>query len=418
VTGVRPVVPILLILATACGAGSDSGEEYEAIHPNEQDRLSAATDVPVVHVSFSPGTADLPPELAPLATFDESAAIGLPEALDGETSDPVFGTLIDAEVGEDGSIALLDADRSIVRILDPALEPFRVLGGEGAGPGGLSGARKVFWRGPDELAVYGSGRIDAFRIEDGASRSLGRTPIPSVDFQSDACALEDRLYVLGLRFEEDQGEDPGSADSAESPDPDVSGVHPELIHELGAAGQAVRSFSVPYRAAIPVPGHQRRLLSIIATGALECAPGYVWAGYSVLGEIHAHRDDGELAWVARIDDFDRPGFLFEWDASGRATGIDFEPGAFDAGHYEESLDRISLLSTDVLAVQVTRTERGTDQEGYPETQTYRTYLLDPRDGRLLGGFGGDHRILGGRNGIAILYREVPFPQIAVVRLQN
>jgi len=424
------VGPLLALLALAMACSDEAEVEYlqlgggvqAVVHPVQPYRLSSHTDVPVVRVSLpEEGGAPLPADLAPLATFDEASAVGVLEATDGASSDLVFGTLTDAEVAPDGTVLLLDGSYSVVRVLSPSLEPVDVLGGEGEGPGEFDGPGWLFWVGPDEFGVLGAGRIEVFRQAGGTYEYSRRIPVGALPSAEDACFTPEHRYVEGLRLS--VGEAEVTREGLRQIDFEEATIQPEVLHEIGAGGDVLRSFSAPYQVTLPYEngGDLLHMALNLTNGPLACRAGVVWAGYSLLGEVHALGEDGALRWITRLMDLGHPGLRYMWDASGQRYGRsgiyhveDFEGGDFALPY----LNRVILLSDDVLAAQVRNTYYGPIEEGQPQsvTITYRTYLLDPEDGHFLGGFTADHQILGGGNGTAVLYRELLFPQISVVRL--
>jgi hypothetical protein len=49
---------------------------------------------------------------------------------------------------------------------------------------------------------------------------------------------------------------------------------------------------------------------------------------------------------------------------------------------------------------------------------FRTYFVDANTGTGLGGIRAKHQVIGGGQSRAILYRDDPFPQVAVVALRR
>jgi hypothetical protein len=73
---------------------------------------------------------------------------------------------------------------------------------------------------------------------------------------------------------------------------------------------------------------------------------------------------------------------------------------------------ISLLSPTVLAVQVNSRIAEEANKGIVDISR-RVYVIDPRGIEGIGAFRG-HGVLGGGRGLAVVYREDPFPQFALV----
>jgi len=427
---IRTCVPSLLLIATACGVGADAGYIQlgggiqGVVHPTEDARLSSRTDMPVSRIALpTEGDARLPDALSALATFDDASAVGLLESPDDNASDLVFGTLIDAEIAPDGNVLLLDGDYSVVRVLSPTLEPIQTFGGEGQGPGELDGPESLMWLAPDELGVFQPGRIEVFQWGDGAFEYARRVTVTALPAPDGACTTGESMHFTGIRFSMDGAPVDRAGLAGGQFSQDEATIHPETVHELGMDGEYVRSYSTPYLGELPYDnGGDRFHLAINHSGGpLACDIDRVWAGYSLLGEVHAFDEEGSLAWIARVTDLGHPGLLYTWNAAGERVGrsgsinVDLERGDFTLPW----MDRLTLVG-DVMAAQVTRNHYGPIAEGERQTvsTTYSTYLLDAETGRLLGAFDADHQILAGRNRMVILYQEAPYPRISVVRLED
>jgi hypothetical protein len=208
-------------------------------------------------------------------------------------------------------------------------------------------------------------------------------PVRAVDF----CWIGTRTFALGPFFQ--------VVDSA------LLLNSTALVHEIAPDGHMLRSFSNPYRF------DNRFVIETLGAGRMACSTnhgGLIWVGYSYLGETHSLTADGKVLWIARITDFNRRGFLTTQTSSG------FDPNAL-------AMDRIksvTLLSDSVLAVQVeTRTRANATTA--PWDIRLRTYVLNAETGDLITSFSADHEIIGGGNGIAIQYKNAPFPRVSLAQ---
>jgi hypothetical protein len=149
-------------------------------------------------------------------------------------------------------------------------------------------------------------------------------------------------------------------------------------------------------------------------GKLACDParGIVWVAYETLHEIHALDLAGNLLWVSRLTDMITTPMIESEGSRFRADAKEGVP--------IEIITHITLLDESLLAVQVLSVlaERVAEGDGFDRTFTYRTYFIDADTGLGVGAFRRNHQVIGGGNGHAILYREDPFPQFAVVSLSG
>jgi hypothetical protein len=415
----RATLLLISLLAGCEPAAIAARGPQEAVHPVREQRLSSATDAPVIDIAFTPG-ATLPPALAPLATFDESAAIGLFDASEGSEAF-VFGSLIDARVDAAGSVLLLDEDHTVVRVLSRSLDSILVVGGSGEGPGEFRRPTSLLLGSPDEFAVLDEGRrqLQSFRRVGGRYEPSERRSVPRLLDLSGGCYVAGSLYVKGLQVM--VGNEAVTYAERQTFDRAEWRPVPENIHEQDAAGNVIRSFSVPYTNTLPHIGPlMMHLASSLNAGSMDCNGRLLWIGYIFLGEIHAMNSEGELAWIARIEDYEFPQYIYRWSAAGEPLEgwgrMTFDP---EPGNYSiEILTHVSLLTPELLAVGLQRQTVGAVEDDYPQTFTYRTYLLHPETGEFLGAFVADHQVIGGGNGRAVLYRPQPYPQIVVVDLAS
>lgn len=410
-------VCLSVLLLTACDGSAPDGIR-EVVHPVPEYRLSSKSGGAVHQIAYDSARA-LPPQLRRLAVFDESAALGVAETqLDSaKPAAPlplVFGTLVDADVDADGRVLLLDADYRIVRVIDSRNRPAGFVGGSGNGPGEFNDPASFVRLAPDEFGVLSADqhRIERFRVGTSYTGS-GRITLNAIPRTEAACFSASRLYTKGIRL---------SADGVPLTPANMSGAdlksaivgHDGFVHELDAGGGIVRSFSMPYDSLVD----QLLAINITTDGDMTCDRERVYVGYGVLGEVHTFDRDGGLRWIVRVTDLDHPGYRYRWGRSGRmprsgSPAMDASQG--NVGY--EWINRLSLLSPELLAIDVKRRQIGSRSDGFPVTFTHRTYFVDARTGSPLGAFAGEHEVLGGGHGYVVLYREDPFPQVQVTRLR-
>ncbi len=336
------------------------------------------------------GEAVLPEWAAPLADFDRGARFG---SADGSDGAPLIGELGAAAIARDGTVALLDQSFGLVRFISSSAEEISVLGGFGDGPGEFVGPSSVFNLDDAGIGVLDpeGGRIEILDIG-GEPNGSKRVLMPIVG-ASDACLVGRDIFALGLRVT-------GLGTGEESVDT------PSTIHQLSGDGELVGSFHVPYAfVSDPMIG------LVYSVGQLACSEDSedftIWAAYSFLGEIHALTPDGAVKWITSIGDLEYPNQL----QSGQSLRMDPIQS-----RRIEYVSHISLVARNVLAVQVT--SRHVEEAFVAPVFSYRTYLLDPETGAYLAGFIASHRVIGGRSGIAVLYRDDPFPEVAIVEVRR
>lgn len=413
-------VVLASILCCACDAGAATpGGPGEVVHPRDEDRLSSHTSAPVIRIAHDPDTS-LPAWLAPLARFDEAAAVGFFDAGAGSES-LVFGSLIDAQVDPAGRVLLLDKDASAVRVLDPALNPIGRVGRSGDGPGEFRRPTEIFAVEDSGFSILdtGASQVDRFVRTDAGFEPSGGLGLSALPYPRAACYIGEDLFARGLRLT--AGGRSASFDDLRTTEPDSLRAESGAVHQIDAEGQVVRSFSEEYHGVLPFGGRIALALDeLLSEGVMVCGEGKLWLASVMLGEVHALDAAGNLHWIARVADYDFPGYRFLWSADGEplqgsaSLNLDLEAG----NHAVETLRHLALISPELLAVGLQRRRVGSKADGYPVSFTYRTYLLDPQSGEFLGAFQADHEVIGGGHGRAVLYRAQPYPQIVVVHLER
>lgn len=371
----------------------------ERLHPMEEALLSNSTDAPVREVDFRRLESALPARLTVLARFPEDAAIGRLGLTEDDTSQ-VLGKIVDAlllprtpvtdPTGPD--LALLDQSYTMARVFGADGTPLSRFGGKGEGPGELTFPLALASAGGDVLILDGAMKVERYGWSGTQWEPTQRLPLP-MDAQ-DLCPLDDGLAVIGMRV----GEDGMLGSSGD----------PRAVHILSYDDEEVTaSFSAPY----DYDGVMALWYMMMGKLACDRVRRMVWAGYQYLHEIHALDLDGDLLWITRLADMPTT-YMMEMRGGAAVGGRPFE------GVPVEIISGITLLDHDLLAVQVTSAFFERNTEGAPPTRTvsYRTYLIDPDTGEGVGAFRAEHQVIGGGNGYAILYREDPFPQVAVVKV--
>ncbi len=395
----------------------------ERLHPMEEALLSNSAGAPVREVAFRRLESALPARLSVLARFPADHAIGRLGLTEDDTTQ-VLGKIVDAIllggiVEERAALApeaqsqparsdaartnpgsglaqpdlvLLDQSYTMARIFGADGTPLSRFGGKGEGPGELTSPVALASAGGDVLILDAAMKVERYGWSGTEWEPTRRLQLP-MDAQ-DLCPLDDGLAVIGMRV----GEDGMLGSSGD----------PRAVHILSYDDQEVTaSFSAPY--------HYEGVMALwyMMRGKLACDPArrVVWAAYEYLHEIHALDQEGNLLWITRLADVPTT-YMVEM-RGGAAVG-----GRPQEGVPVEMISDITLLDDDLLAVQVTSALFERNTEGAPPTRTvsYRTYLLDPDTGEGVGAFRADHQVIGGGNGRAVLYREDPFPQVAVVRV--
>jgi hypothetical protein len=426
-------IALLAVIGTGC-VGGDRPQQADAspdaspdpsaaaspgvvVHPQQHRLLSSAPGVRVIDVPSGGAVAgsQLVASVQRLSRFDGAAAVGV---ADGDP-ELTLGTITAAAFLADGTVALADRDFAVVRLLRGAAAAR--LGRPGEGPGELISPIAVAEDARGRLLVLnrtgGPLRVERFRRGPGGFEFDTRLPLRLYpgDAGSALCAAAGRTWATGVLL----------ADEARSAGQPLEGILASraLVHELDDEGSIVHSFSVPYGprrrpgAAAPqaapddaAGSMELDVLLQLGSARMTCDAlhgGRLWVGFSGLGEVHLHTAAGELQWIARLRDFERS--TLHETTSERGTSLGGDP-AQTFPVVRDRISDVSLLASDVLAVQVTRTRTQRDRQ---RDFSYRTYLLDAGSGAVLGSFEADHRIMVGSGGRAVLYREAPHPQVLV-----
>lgn len=388
------VLASLATLAVGCReverdtVGSAPGEAV-VLHPVPEALRSRQGDVLTRAVSFRSLLDNLPSRFAALTRFDTLRAVGVPDGPDDE----LIGSAVDATIGVDGRIFLLDRPYGIVRVYTPTLHLLQRVGSFGDGPGQFVEPSAVVTLAEGSRLRLGvvdedARRVEWFREEEGGFVTSARTQLP-LYAPASGCVASERLVVAGLL-----------AHAAEITR-ENTGVFAENVHELSSTGEVLRSFAAPYSGATTWI-----IAANMSRAQIACGDELTWAAYLALGEVHAFDARGEVRWIVRITDLDHPGFIQRFRPDGNwSFGLNLTTESDQA---IENVSRVALLADDVLAVQLTFTTRTNRSD-----VRFGTLLLDPTNGRPLGAFIADHMIMAGRAGVALLYKNNPYPRMSV-----
>jgi hypothetical protein len=363
-------------------------------HPVRDSLLSNVASTPVQDVDFRTLESRTPQALTALARFPEEDAVG---ELEGDSA-LVLGKILDATIvpavtaGTPGPVvALLDGSYGNVRLFTTDGTPESGFGSFGQGPGEV--------RAPVALAADDDAVVvldAALKIERFGRRGPSWQPLGSTRLTiggADVCAMDPGLVVLGPLV--------GAQPKA------TLRTDPQTVHVVDRkTGEVSTSFSAPYRY------DDLMALWEMVKGRLACDRGgdRIWVAYSVLHEVHALDLDGRLLWITRLSDLVYPD-LVETTEGGR---ISIHEDILSTERIEQTT-HITRLGRSLLAVQVESYSMADLKAPHPEP-SYRTYFLDAATGRGVGAIAADHQILAADGTHAVLYRQDPFPQFAVVTL--
>lgn len=380
---------IAVILFCRCsgevGSSTRSGPELERRHPIADSLLSNTATVPV-HGTTTADTAGGERIRADLAMMPESAAVGM---LEGDTA-LVLGEIKDALIMPGESlVALLDTNYGKVRLFSLGGLPLASFGEFGRGPGQFTSPVRMEFL-DDEISVLDAAmKIERYRELDSTWQGFDTQSIPFV--AQDFCRLDDRIAVLGLQ--NSGGDRPAAT------------TNPQTLHLLASDGRTIPiSFSGPYAYSGTMA------LWYLTQGHLACDPrrGLIWVAYSILHEVHAFDADGHLRWITRLSDAVYPALI---ETAGTRVGEDLA-----SADRVDVVSNVSLITSSLLAVQL-ESRTVADIQSSERNISLRTYFIDALSGLSLGVVDGDSRVIGGGNGRVVLYREEPFPQMAVVDMR-
>jgi hypothetical protein len=376
-------LPFLLLGCGFTESAEATREVREIRHPDPELLTSTTSGLAGSPVAGTEGEARGADGLWRAITFPDDRAIGE----EGGDGDEILGDIVDATVSgvDGGQLLVLDGSFGVLRVFDLEGRPLQVLGGLGDGPGEFPSPISIATWADRAIVVDEERLLHRFRWTDGAWSYTGRHSLAF--YPLDGCLREDGPLILGTV-------PPGN-------DTTLIVTNLNTIHRLGSGGEIRESFSTPY-------GSDNLLVhEWYSVGRIDCKEetGQVWAAYARLGEVHGFDERGRQ-WITQVPDFLHPDGVEE-------PGRGFGPDPSSSERYD-LLARLSGVSADLLSVSVFSRRMQDIVDGRQFEGTHRNYLLDASSGRVRAVVEGNFTVLGGGHGRAVLYRESPFPQIAVV----
>lgn len=263
-------------LSAVMTPGCSSPPPPEEAHPQ---RTGFVHPIPASDTIHLPGSDPIhgAPAL-PRTPFSLPDLRGTTLGAESTPEDQVFGAISSIAIVPDGRVLVLDPQAREVRVFrdtEPALPALQTLGGHGSGPGEFLTPRTLVL-GPGEhlwvLEIRGDAsvfRLNGDSVEFSHRVRLGREVW-------DACILEERLYVHGMR-----GGDRGA------------------VHVYDMEGRWSHSFGEIYRTTNPIVRHQ------LSQGHIACVdnPPLVLVAPAHLPELRAYDPEGRLLWWVSLTGF-------------------------------------------------------------------------------------------------------------------
>jgi hypothetical protein len=299
----------------------------------------------------------------------ETFSIGV---LDGSPNE-VFGAITDVAVGPDGTLLVLDASSSNVRVFDRRGQHLQTFGREGRGPGELTNPRAMAL---DPLTG------DVFVVDAVRSVSLFRqvgNQFQFVDVWQMAASPND-MCSLGTSIVAN-----------------VVPTNPAPISIFDRTGASLNSaVAPPYRSSMPSIQREAN------RGVIACRSGAYFAYASLLlGDVRLYDRSGTIRWIARLTDY-RPMELIEMSNGGMMartlpTGTHGFLGA-------------TFIGSRAILVQVGRQTVASHEQALPYL-SIDSYLIDVNTGQ--GGLLSDRlsRIAAVGPDYWVEVRDVPFPRV-------
>jgi hypothetical protein len=421
------VILLLGLLKAACvlpdqngGSRSTATPLKVIVHPQQEWLLSASPGVRVLDLEPVKHQQQLGQMHRAVLTFDSTRSVGDLEGSAGT----VLGSIVSASFLSTGMIALVDQEYGTVRLFDRDLYPKGRLGSFGDGPGEFVRPVGVAEDSEGRLLVLnrttGALRVELFSRLNGSYEFAQRLPLRLYPGNggSGICSAEGRTFVTGVI----------AGDEAFSGQKTVGALRsPFLVHEIDSEGHILRSFSAPYtgswerepsiQGSDPQSGRlYERATSLdvmlhFASAQITCSShgtARIGVAYAELGEVHFHDMNGDLLWIARIKGFNKSDLWQTIYAAGASVGGDPRR---TLPLLTDKITEVSLIGPSLMAVQITRTETRRDRSRKVE---FYTYLLDVDNGVMIGSFTANHKVIGGADRYALLYREALHPQIVTV----
>lgn len=367
---------LVLPLMAACSRPQEDGVVW---HPIPDSLLSDPEQAVVVAGDVSaPASAELRSFADRLRRHATEVSIGVAE---GE-SPYLFGWVSDAEFLEDGALAVVDRQASLVRIFEPDGVYRTTLGGFGEGPGEMNVPLALLAPGPGSLwVVDGPEGLHRFREDAGAWEFQDRVRMVGSRYHSDACASDSTVVVHGKANPEGQ-----------------------LLYALGGSEGRERPFAAPYRYGDPF------VVTEVAQGRLACADGLVLLAYERINRVDAWAvGSGDPVRQTTFEGVRMPP-IRELPERG---GVGLAPQGLTIFH---GLLGVTGGKGSPVVVQYARRTAQDLAEGREDRYDIDTYVLDPLTGQGL--YVGDEvpRVLAVRGDRLALLFPTPYPRVEIARL--
>lgn len=295
----------------------------------------------------------------------------------------VFGMVWDAEFLEDGALAILDRQASLVRIFEPDGAYRTTLGGPGEGPGEMNVPLALVVPGPGSLWVL-DGPEGLHRFRHGAEQweFQDRVRLVGSSYHRDACASGGTVVVHGRASPE--------------------GL---LLYALGGAEGDERAFASPYRYSNPF------VVTEVTRGRVACGGGgLVLLAYERINRVDAWAvGSGSPVRQTTFEGVRMP--PIQEIPERRGVGLVPQGLAFFHG-----LLGVTGGNGPPVVVQYARRTAQDLAERREDRYDIDTYVLDPLTGQGL--YVGDAvpQVLAVRGDRVALLFPAPYPRVEVARL--
>jgi hypothetical protein len=300
-------------------------------------------------------------------------------------AEQVFGELVDAAMGPDGTVYLFDRGAQLIRVFDRSGRHVRNIGRRGRGPGEFLAPLELIHDGDSTLyALDAVNGLTEFRTARGKTEHV-RTIVLPITRVSAFCLTRGQFVFLAP-----------VGDSA-------------ILHTVARDGRLIRSWGTAFGPR-EYPPSGRMILT--AGGRVACVPqrDEVIVTSGLTAEIRAYRHtDGALLWADSLRGFRPPAVAVTPGSRGTpAIRQSMIPGGFDTNVF------LRFVRPDAVLAQASRTNRDTDH--------IFTRLLDVRTGKQqMRHESRDHAdalkklpVLVGTKGVIL--ENLPFPRARLVEL--
>lgn len=371
----------LLFLTSACGdpdAPRSQEDRIIALHPVADSIVLPPPDRTLA-LSPSEGTLDAAHPLVQ-SFLDAPIVVEIGE-LDGP-EEQIFGTIADAMVMDDGSIAILDRQANELRLFDPDGVFLHAHGGSGDGPGEFGIPAYLVSPGAEALWVVDRrGFVHRYRHTSHELSFVDRVRIVPM-FPSGACAAGGNVIL----HDGYAAETPGGS----------------VLQRWDGEGNRLEDFAEIYNHSMPL------ILTRMRQGILGCDPDglavlvLAWLGRAVAYDAR----DGSLLWQTEFAGLDIPRLIEYEDPP--AVNQRFE----GEEHIHEPLRTVVIPGGSVL-VQWKRTAFEDVVEGRTDEYRIDSWILDANTGA--GEYAGQvlPEILRWDDRRIVVLSDGPFPRIVV-----